>query len=383
MWFVVGVCTLLSAVLYFADRHRHNAWIGENRTHKGQSYEIKLTRNKHQHIKKVRLGIPCPTGLEFCLKRETWWDALFKRLGLAQEQQLQHLRFDENIYVLSDDTRLSQALKRSPALAGKLESLFAQMSNSSLQTKRLWCMRQRLWIEAGFAGWQEKKEESLQGAVAEVLPVLTELAAVLTTTVTPASERRDYIVVKAFLLTGLSSGMAVNGLVQLLRLFFKGFPIMLDNLPLLAAAIVLAGLIQTVLLTLCFVWLDRSSRIQLVLLELLLIGNFGAFSTSYTALRDYNIGFDHAAGQKVAVHISERYSSKCGKRGRRVCYFLQLSGIEDYPGLFRVEVDQKVYAQLLTHEVAGLDIREGALQLRWVAGVGLPAESRGPTSPAN
>ncbi|MBD8525287.1 hypothetical protein [Pseudomarimonas arenosa] len=361
MWFAIGLLTIsVSAWLMYSWR-RANQWKGQSAEHEGVRYQYSISKHKGR-VQLIRLGLICQTGMHFQLKRESWLDRLFKSLGLSEEQQLNRLQFDENVYVVSDDRRLSYVLKQKSQLHEVLGRFFDGRVLQGFKIKKLWCRGERLWIEAAPAS--SMKECSPQPLAAEVVPVLRELAGLLASTAPPGSGAHDGFIVKALLLTAISAALAINAAIQLLHTAIPKFPVVIDLAQLNATAAALGAGLLLALLGACVFLLGRTSRSHIVLIELLLVGGFGAFGSAFTSLRDYNIEFDRASPALVSATVADRYSRRCGKRS--TCYYVQLSGAPLLGDKQRLKVDRSRFNDFMPGTEVMIKLHPGALGVRWI-----------------
>lgn len=361
MWFAIGLLTIsVSAWLMFRWRHA-NSWKGQSAEHDGIRYQYSISKHKGR-VQQLRIGLICQTGMHFLLKRENWLDRLFKSLGLSEEQQLNRLHFDENVYVVSDDRRLSYVLKQKSELHEVLGRFFDGRVLQGFKIKKLWCRGERLWIEAAPAS--SMKDCSPAPLAAEVVPVMRELAVLLASTAPPGSGTRDDFIVKALLLTAISAALAINAALQFLHTAIPTFPVVVDIGELTLAASALAVGMLLVLVAACIFLLGRTSRSHIVLIELLLVGGFGAFGTAFSALRDYNIEFDQATTTPISATVASSYSRRCGKNS--TCYYLQLSGAPELRDQQKLKVNRSTFNALRPGTAVIVQLHQGALGIKWI-----------------
>lgn len=365
MWFAIGLLTIgVSAWLMFRWRLA-NRWRGTPAQWQGQAYEYAVEQHKGQ-VTRVRVGIDCATGMHFCLKRENVIDRFFKALGLSEEQQLNRLHFDERIYVLSDDKRLGYLLRLKSDLHAPLAGFFDTQAVAGFKVSKLWCRDKRLWIEA-------KPERSMKArdcnpaVLAEaVLPTLRQLAELLASSASPGSGSPDRFFLKACVLTAISAALAINGGVQLFRIAAMRFPAVVDHGALVSLA-VMAGMGTLVLLLgACVLWLGRTSRMHVVLMELLLVGGFGCIASAYAELRDFNIEFDGQPAQQVQTQVSRAWTTRCGKGGRSTCYRIVLAANGPLDRAMELQVNASTYQTLPQGARIDVPLHAGALGMRWI-----------------
>ena len=362
MWFAFGLITVsVSAwlILYWRLRNR---WSGKAGFLGDQRYEYSISKHKGR-VQQLKIAIACRTGMHFRLKCESLIDRFFKSLGLSEEQQLNRLHFDENVYVESDDRRLSYVLKHKSDLHETLGRFFDGRVLASFKIKRLWCRGERIWIEARPAS--SMKDCSPEPLAAEVVPVLAKLAEGLASTAPASSGSRDGFVWKAALLTALSAALAINGVLQLVHTAAVKFPVVVEHSARLSAAAALGAGLLLALLFACVLLLGRTSRSHVVLIELLLVGGFGAFASAYSGLRDFNIEFDRARPETVDTRVVNRYSKRCGKNS--TCYHLVVEPRPGLGGQHSFKVSYSDYQVLAVGQTVFFEAYTGALGYRWIA----------------
>ncbi|HEX5755213.1 MAG TPA: hypothetical protein VFY12_02505 [Arenimonas sp.] len=365
MWFAIGLITFGVSAWWMYRWRLANRWKGKSAQFDGAAYECSVESHKGR-VTRVRIGIDCATGMHFCLKRENVVDRFFKGLGLSEEQQLNRLHFDERIYVLSDDKRLGYLLRLKSDLHAPLAGFFDQ-ALAGFKVGKLWCRDRRLWIEAKPAKSMKTADCEVSGLAAEVLPTLRQLAELLASSATPGSGSPDHFFIKACVLTAISAALAVTGGVQLLRIAVMRFPAVVDHGALLSLAVLVGGIVLMLLLAACVIWLGRTSRMHVVLMELLLVGGFGSFATAYAELRDINIDFDLAEAQSVQTAVSHAYTRRCGKGGRSTCYHIVLAANGALDREMELQVNSSTYRALPAGSRVNVPLHAGTLGLRWIA----------------
>ncbi|HYE85381.1 MAG TPA: hypothetical protein VEA16_03425 [Vicinamibacterales bacterium] len=359
---MLGFLTLLVAGYGLFRWRLAGRWNGQRAMHSGFPYQYEIASNKGR-VTLVRLGIDCATGLHVCLMPERGVDRFFKSLGLSQEQQLDDVHFDNHIYLLSDDRRFTAALAQRPEQKRALADLFRH-PQAGARIQRLWCRGNRLWVEA--QPLETSKDWDHNPLVAKVIPVLRALGQALSQAAPSATGSQDRFVIKAMLLLGVSSALAINAVIQLIRAVIPGFPVTLDHSALLGSAFILGLALIAALVAACIGWLGRTSRMHVVLLELLFVGGFGAFGTTYTTLRNLNIEFDQSMPQHVASRVTDHYTKRCGKSGRSTCYHVAFDTRQLIGEALSVQVNYDLHRRLTKGAAVRLLVRRGALGFRWM-----------------
>lgn len=363
MWFFFGFFSVFAAVAFFTKHRLAANWTGTHHNTSRCTYELGIDRHKG-NITRIRVGIPCITGFYFKVRRETLTDKLFKSLGLSVEQQFQNLAFDENIYVLSDDCRLSEAIKNKLSVQGHILAIFDRNLLPGFTAKEIWCQRNRLWITA--EPKYQANTETCTSFAAQAAPMLGEISGTLQTGAPANTGTKDRFIFKAALLLGISTALAVNVCIQAFRLIVLHFPVVLDNNALLHQALLPSLVMAALLIFVCILLLGRTSRAHVVLLELIFIGVAGAYGTAYFELRDYNIDFDASPPRKVATTIIDKHTTRCGKRNRSTCYHIELAGWPGYAQGIRLQVNRSLYDTLTEGGTAEIKVHDGELGSRWI-----------------
>lgn len=363
MWFLLGLVSLVGFALFFVRWRAANRWQGVQARTGSHAYEYHLQKYKGK-LQKIFIGVPCDSAIEFCLKPESTVDRVFKGLGLSQEQQLNRLHFDEKVYIVSDDPRLSVQLKRSSDLPVLLANMFEEQRFMGARIGKLWCQQRRLWVECIPA--KNFDESEVGGLSEQVLPLLTKVRDALLAKSDSPGTVRDHFIAKAAILLGISTALAVGGGVQTLRSSIIKFPVVLDLGALWQSAILVGGVLLAGLIVLCIAWLGRTSRAHLVLIELLLVGSVGCVLTAYSELRDYNVEFDTREVRNEIVQATRFYTSRCGKRKRSTCYHVQIAPFAGKSEGLKLKLSYATYTQLHGHAQLVLPLHSGALGWRWI-----------------
>jgi hypothetical protein len=118
---------------------------------------------------------------------------------------------------------------------------------------------------------------------------------------------RDPFPFRASCVLAISTGLALNGSFEWIRMAMGNFPFMLDPQAPIAWAVPAGLAAVAVLVMIALAWMGRSSRTHLVLIELLLVGTIGATLTAYAELRDLNIDLDRAAPAAISASVNRLY----------------------------------------------------------------------------
>jgi hypothetical protein len=171
---------------------------------------------------------------------------------------------------------------------------------------------------------------------------------------------------RAILVLTLSSGLALTGLLHLVRLLLLPGAITVSPVQLVLVSLPIGAGLLALLVVAATTLLARSSRLHLVLLEVCLVGSFGAFASGLVATRDLNMSLDRSAASTLEAKVLDRTVSRSRRGGTR--YYLVLS---DWPveGRRKARVSYDTYARTREGDTVALRLREGWLGLRWVESI--------------
>lgn len=363
MWFLFGLVTLLAGIA-FEGLRRYRASVGGEARPGG--FRVKLRLGKNRQLRAVVVALVAPASLDFECRRETGVDVFFKDLGLSTEFQIGDLAFDEDVYLVAEDPRMRDCLANDPALVHEIQVLMGGLL-PGFEFKSLICRGGRLRVEFKAQAGHDQAERLVKEAMAH----LSRIRQALPPDGLPGRKAVDPWFRRSVIVLALSSGLAINGVVQLVRLNTVDSLVTLEGgaLPYLGAAtgLVLFGL----LVQLCLVLLRGSSRLHLVLVEVLLVGGFGSFSSGILLARDANMAIDAEPPRTVLVHVVGRESHRkwlAGRRSRgtaRRNYYLRYEGAElGAPFLRRVSHSE--YLSAANGAPARAELHAGALGIPWV-----------------
>jgi hypothetical protein len=204
----------------------------------------------------------------------------------------------------------------------------------------------------------------LQRIRRDLVPPLQRAAVELKARRLHPSTRRDPLFLKSVLVLAASTGLMINGVIQVGRIWIFHVPFTLDAGQLVAWSLLAAAVLLVLLCGAAFLLLGRSSRLHLVLLEVLLVGAFGAATTSFAELRDMNMELDTSEARTYATDIVRKTTHR-GRRGRR-SYYLHLRNWHDASDSVRVRVTRSEYDATSMGRPMEVRERAGALGMRWV-----------------
>ena len=371
MWFLFGFLTVTAVIIGTVLRVFDASWKGENSKVGGLDYQYQEYREENAP-KWFRIGVVAPVGYNFALKPETSTDGFFKSIGISNEQQLSDEAFDRAIYIVSDDASMCRRLAKQVSLRDALLALFSEGDGPPYVIKGLRCAAGRIWFRyRACEGFETKDARRLAERLVPVLhgfsKVLAELPA------EPGPGKRDPFVPRALAILAISSGLTVNAVMQLYRIYWNELPFLEDPwAPVLPAALLGAGIVA-VLSLVTVKLLGRGARTHLVLLEILILGSFGSAVTSYVELRDLNMEFDKAPPKAIAVGESRKFM-RTSRRFPR--YYISVRDWSAVTGSRDVRIPLAAYNQLQSGDSVTINVKPGFAGYPWVESIEGPRDLR-------
>jgi hypothetical protein len=363
MWFFFGFITLGVFCISSLIWRRKVSWHGDRLRDGGNAYELKLHVTKGRTTG-AKVAVDCGEDFSFTLTPEDALDRFAKAIGLTKECQTGDPAFDTAIYVCSDDPVLHRMLQTDRGFRDDILKLVTDCPALFGKLKSIEVHRGRLWIEATP---NHKDRDEAADASHRVVPLLKNLAARLVRPQAEPSVSRDPFPFRAACILAVSTGLAINGGLDWVRIV-RSSPFMLEpNLPALWALPV--GLaVVALLMIVALAWMGQSARTHLVLIELILVGTIGATLTAYAEIRDFNMDLDHAAPTIIPASVERLYTTVTHRKGgtKTHCH-LELRGWPTPTTLATREIDCGLYRRLELGQQIGVEQHPGALGWPWVS----------------
>jgi hypothetical protein len=334
---------------------------GESHRFEAGEARFDVDRDKHDNPQQIRLGVQVADTFQFVLRRERTLDRAGKWLGIVQECQTGDRTFDERVFVLSDDPAVARLLTTRP---GARESVGDLLRDTRVRELR--CNAGTLWITANPSGMAKTRSDvQLAENLAEQhLPRLLALRKLLqqaasadrTQTRDPRQriETACYVGCVAVLIAGVFAWLWSQGTGLPRPLAFGNVETKTLGVTLALTAIAAA-----------VVWwlLDRSSRLHLVLLELVLSFAPGTWLATRTAAIEYNIRADATPPALQSMRVVDSYRV----RGRRSTSYYIVVDRWPFDGLEKkIRVPSSVYQRFRPGECVTVDVRPGRLGDPWL-----------------
>jgi len=327
-----------------------------------ESVRVHVTRGKNKEVRGVSVTLDVADQFRFRLRPEWWLDRFAKRFGIAQEWQTGDERFDEKVFILSEDPTLLETLSSDRELRELVATILDFHGGARLE-----CARGQLMFDATLSEVDRKlSDEHLREMYArEIQPALARLRDRLERiSVGDWRADRDPALRRKGWLVGVSTAIAATGIVGL----FVGFmydrhQVALDVIPRYSAWV--TGGTGAALLAAAVLWLGRSPHTHAVVLDVLFAAMPGAWLASTAGFTWYNETHDESAPSHVVAHVESMYTTK---HRSSTNYHLVVSGWPDAPGNRDVVVRKDEYSLTSVGGCVVLLWHRGRLGDGWISG---------------
>jgi len=366
MWFALSlVCLGLLLTWQFRSRW-FKPWTGT------PGGGLKAPPHHFRYLKRrdntfaLELAVQVPDFFRFELKRERWIDRFFKWLGLSVETQFGHESFDRLVYVASDDTHLLDRVADSPELRAAAQHLFVQEA-SGCKVRRLRCAHGWLVVRIDRGKFWGTKRDAwrLEEAMNAALPFLNQIGQALRhgQHLERPVRKRDRTLLPGVAVLSVSTALAINGAVFLFLPFLFDDAFLLDTARLLELTLWVGSFVFLGLLGAHFLLLARSARAHLYLLELVLVGTFGAYSSAASGIRQANVGWDTAPAVVREAAVVSKSISRYLLGGS--IHFLHVTDWQDRSHTRQIRVSRSLYASVDIGRALVFEERPGRFGAAW------------------
>jgi hypothetical protein len=272
--------------------------------------ERKFLKRVHQNKSRIvssSVGMPVQHGVVFSLSKENRWDRLFKSLGLSCEMQARDSRFDEAVYVLSDNAAFGDFLRSSARFRE------AALGLIKLGARDVSCDGKVLWI--AFSGDADAHDwADPLATLAEEIETLARLP-----------RAPDPFVRRALIAEGVLWGLVGYGLGGVLELLFLDNPLYVHP-----NAVVFAGLKWALVgfalgLTAVFAAFRGSSHGHRLIMESVILLVILAPTVGITLVSELNRELDEATTVVLRPTVAgTRTEIRRSRRSTRTLYFVSV-----------------------------------------------------------
>lgn len=362
MWFLFGITSLFAFTFYFGKKRFESNWTGIPSTTQGIKY-VSNTSTDKKKVKFIQLGCSAKgeLAMDISIKPETSTDKFFKAIGISVEHQVGRDSFDNDLYIISDHSIVCNALSQSSALQSEISEVVKACKKHAMEFQELHIRNHRIWIKVTPS--EKDKVPNVTTIAKDIIPTLSLIAELFRTHVGQSkSTLRDPFYFKAAIFLAISTGMAFTGFTHLLSLSFLNEPFTIEIYELFSVSFILGTVLIGVLIFAMFVFLGKTARTHLVLLELMTIGYFGSVASTFCLARDINIEWDSGSPN---VYIVEVYNKTIHRSRRHTSYSVE---VDDWlkSGRKNISVSSSKYYDINVGEKLEINQYPGYLGFKWV-----------------
>jgi hypothetical protein len=311
-------------------------------------------------VASASIALDLPDKLRFRLRRERSYDRFAKSLGIAREWQTGDCGFDANVFIVSEDWTLNEALSADRELRTICTLLLTSRYGA------IECKAGRLYYDLHGSGSKDTSDKTVAAHLvrdwgATLLQLRERLQRI---SADRWQSARDPSLTRKAWLVGISVALGLAGFIGM---FYSagdiGRQVVQEAIPRYATWTTLAAISS--LLAATFAWLRASPHTHGVLLDILLAALPGIFLATKGGLTIYNERCDPGAPRVEAVHVDQTYKRK-NKNG--TTYFLVVANWPDPRGERRTLIDASDFAWITPGACIGAVWHAGALGDGWVSG---------------
>lgn len=362
MWFLLGIISISICVCFEFWRRHLAKWKLEGSCH-GLEYRHNVYKSK---IKSIYLGVKCTDAVNFSIKRQSWLDNIFKAIGVSNEFETKDSEFDDSFYLISDNKSLQSLITSSEVFRLAIKNIMRRERIKDLKPKEIHCKNGRFWVVFSVGGGYEKAD--IDQVCLSLQKYFNDVVCLLNKQTLSKSAWIEPFVIKAALLLAISSGLAINGVVQWARSAFGYFPLVLENSLIFYDALKYSAFFLLIFLIVALFCLRRSARTHIVLLELITVGALGIFLSTAMEMRDINMEWDRSPPQMHKVEIVNKYVQRSSGRGKRTHYYVVVKDWRCECGNYKFEMSRGMYNSIGGDSISVIQ-KSGYLGYPWISQV--------------
>ena len=365
MLFFIGLILLSCLSSYRIYKRFYGPWEGKLSNVKETPYQYKLEESSYFN-NYLYLGIKSNFPADFHFKKEFWYDRIAKQLGFAKEIQMGNQKFDDKIYVKSDNQELYNLFKNKNYLLAEIQAIFHDFDTHTYTLREMRQHNGGLWIKLKVE--KDFREVDGQTIAIYLIPKLVEFLEILYKEDTSSNGHvHDNFAIKSSIFLGLGGGLCANSLLHYL-FYFRGqkLPLIADKQLLLESSIYY-GLIVTILFILfAFLILGRRAKTHIILFELFIILSLGFVSTVYTGIYKFNIEFDDA---KKSQYQSQVIRKEVSTRRFSNYYSIKIKNWKNEKKPIKIEVSKQFYNSVKRWDPITINLGSGYLGYEWIESI--------------
>ncbi len=361
MWFFFGIISFISFSLFYTYKKINSSWEGTQSIVDGASYKFKVIRYKNRKTG-VLIGINADNECDYTFKRESWFDKVCKSIGLVVEFQVGNSKFDDLVFIVSDNDDFYEALSKKTEITDTVLEIFCSVDGFPFTVKKIKHNSGCLWVK--LEAYSDFDETDIKKLTPRLIPFLEKMSKKVEPAAGLLSQSwKSYYPYKSAMLLGSSTALAITGYILLQQIILTDSPVVIDESLLFHHTVLVGGALLLCLIALTLYLLGRSPRTHRVLLEVILLGGTGAFLTSYAELRNFNHDFDSTASQAYEVEVLDKVKARTRKSTH---YYLYTKDWLNLDSKLKIRVPYGTYNSASIGGMLILCQKSGALGYRWL-----------------
>jgi len=365
----IALITLLFLWRHLYKKHKKHSYdyfddlsLTERRSN-GVFYHYSSSIDSKDKGANFTLFIDGKCGYDFMLKYENKFEKLLKSLHLSYECQSGNKKFDDTIYILSDDTILCSDLQNDKELQRLIFELFWSIKEHNFTLKYLRYFDGRFILHATTKESNEQTLQEIEKTCDAATPLLQNIIKLLPDKLQQNTHRiyREKSSQMISIILALFSALFLNGLIKLILESFSIFyvPRLVERYSFLLPSFELAAAFLFGYILFVLFYFYKSSRLALALFLGATYGLSAVFLSSLTSLKEVNIYFDKSTTAKE-LHRVEATRAVTGRSSR---YYVTFNELDE------IRVPYSLYKQFHTNDFAIIYTKKGFLYAPWIVSI--------------
>lgn len=333
-------------------------------------YFYTTEHNQKAKITTINTYIEGVYGYDFSLKFEGKIDRFFKSIGLSTECQSGDSRFDETVYIVSDDEWLCTQLQVNTELRTLFYDIFWHYHEQKIQLTAIRCFDGRIMISAQRRS--EEQDEALIREYARSVAAYLQKIVLHLPSKGSIDERmyREPTGVIAHVFSIIVFVLLANGAIVLftdMMTTVKIMPHLVHTFSVIPLSIKTTVVVLALLMMATFFFLRQSSRISPVTVQIMTLGTLGILLSSIVEIREIDTALDTSPANVYTSRVTGKEAVHHRKRG--TSYHLYFRPWDMQQGSFDLIVPHSLYAKTNEGDFARIYQHHGYLGYPWIENI--------------
>lgn len=382
-WMRIAVITLISGIyLWFSFRKkytkRQNDYLEnlslQSGKIEGTEYFYTVAHNQKAKRTTITTYIEGIYGYDFSLKFEGKIERFFKSMGLGTECQSGDTRFDETIYIVSDDEWLCSRLRNDSEIRTLLYDIFWCYYEHGIKVINLRCFDGRILITSQYPS-DEQNDPFIRDYVRSVATLLQK-AAIHFPSRGSIKDRmyREPSGYTAHIFNIVVLALLANGAIVVFvdMMAMQATPHLVNSFSVVPLSIAVTFAILVAMIWAAIVALRRSSRFSPVSAQIMTLGLLGIFLTSIVEIKEIDVRMDSSAANVYESRVVGKEAVHHRKRG--TTYHLYFSPWNGRTSTYDLSVPHSLYVQATEGDIVRIHEHAGYLGYPWIETIEITAQ---------